>query len=66
MAKKIVAVRNVKMADFHRDNDTIAGKRREQLRVFYRSDERTRDRIGTNRPAQGGWLARISARRSHR
>jgi hypothetical protein len=29
MAKKIVAVRNVKMADFHRDNDTIAGKRRE-------------------------------------
>ena len=46
MPKKIVAERNVKMADFHRNNDTIAGKRRERLRVFYRSDERTRDRIG--------------------
>src|SRR5260370_27664530 len=52
MTKKIVAGRNVKMADFHRDNDTIAGKRRERLRVFYRSHERTRDRIGSNHPAK--------------
>jgi hypothetical protein len=29
VAKKIVARRNVKMTDFHQDNDIIAGKRRE-------------------------------------
>ena len=41
MTEKIVAPRNVKVADFHQNNDTILGKPREQ---FTRLDAKERKR----------------------
>src|SRR4030095_7892252 len=56
MADKIVAGRNVKMADFHRTHDNIEK---------FVSHERKRDRFAKNYPSKTRRRTGISTRRSH-